>query len=172
GAGDQYALDYYRIYGTRSVVLRQSCIYGPRQFGVEDQGWVAWFLIALARGVPITIFGDGKQVRDILYIEDMLDAYDAAVGQIELAAGQAFNIGGGPSNSLSIWEEFKPILEDLTGRSIDVDRGPWRPGDQKVFIADTRKAERILGWQPKVKVRTGIESIYRWVSENMNLFTG
>jgi CDP-paratose 2-epimerase len=170
GAGDQYMLDYHRIYGTRTVVLRQSCIYGPRQFGVEDQGWVAWFLIALARDTPITIFGDGKQVRDILYIEDMLDAYDAAVSGIDQAAGQAFNIGGGPSNTLSIWEEFRPILEELSGRPVDAQRGPWRPGDQKVFIADTRKAERMLGWKPKVGVQEGIEALHGWVMENLDLF--
>ncbi|MDX1437902.1 MAG: SDR family NAD(P)-dependent oxidoreductase, partial [Anaerolineales bacterium] len=146
GAGDQYSIDYHRIYGMRSVVLRQSCIYGPRQFGIEDQGWVAWFLIACARGDLITIYGDGKQVRDILYIDDMLDAYDAAIHNIDAAAGQAFNIGGGPQNTLSVWAEFEPLLEKMTGEPTSVNRGPWRPGDQKVFIADIQKAANTLGW--------------------------
>jgi CDP-paratose 2-epimerase len=171
GAGDQYALDYFRIYGTRTVVMRQSCIYGPRQFGVEDQGWVAWFLIAQALGQPITIYGDGKQVRDILYIEDMLDAYDAAIASIERSAGQAFNIGGGSVNTLSVWREFSPILEELSGSPLRVETGPWRPGDQKVFVADIRKAQRMLGWRPQVGVEEGIALLDRWVRENVRLFT-
>lgn len=170
GTGDQYALDYHRIYGVRSVVLRQSCIYGPRQFGVEDQGWVAWFLIACAHGKPITIYGDGKQVRDILYIEDMLDAYDAAVSNISKAAGGAFNIGGGPENTLSIWAEFGPLLERLLGAPVPVERGDWRPGDQRVFVANIRKAEDMLGWKPKIRIEEGIETLYRWVIDHLELF--
>lgn len=170
GTGDQYALDYHRIYDIRSVVLRQSCIYGPRQFGVEDQGWVAWFLIACAQGRPITIYGDGKQVRDILYIEDMLDAYDAVLANISTAAGQAFNVGGGPQNTLSIWTEFGPLLERLVGHPIPVDRGDWRPGDQKVFIANIEKAEQVLGWKPQVGVEQGIQTLYKWVVDHLELF--
>src|SRR5512142_55647 len=109
GTGDQYVRDYARIYGLRSVVFRQSCIYGPRQFGVEDQGWLAWFIIAAVMGRPITIYGDGKQVRDILFVEDLLDAYDLAVTKNDIAAGQVFNMGGGPQNVMSIWAEFGPI---------------------------------------------------------------
>lgn len=170
GAGDQYVRDYARIYGLRTVVMRQSCIYGPRQFGIEDQGWVAWFVIAAVMGRPITIYGDGKQVRDVLHVDDLLDAYDAAIEQIDLAAGQVYNIGGGPENVMSVWAEFGPMLERLLGKEIPVARGDWRPGDQKVFYADIRKAERELGWKPKIGVEKGVERLFEWVKENQDLF--
>lgn len=170
GTGDQYVRDYARIYGLRSVVFRQSCIYGPRQFGIEDQGWVAWFVIAAVTGRPITIYGDGKQVRDVLYVEDLLDAYDAAIAKIDVSAGQVYNLGGGPANVMSVWAEFGPLLEKLLGRKIDVARGDWRPGDQKVFYADIRKAERALGWKPKVGVEQGVKLLFKWVHENQELF--
>ena len=170
GAGDQYMRDYARIYNLPTVVFRQSCIYGPRQFGVEDQGWVAWFIIAAVMGRPITIFGDGKQVRDLLYIEDLLDAYDAAVANIDQVAGQIYNVGGGAANQLSVWREFGPLLERLIGRKIPVSWCNWRPGDQRIFVADIRKAAEHLGWQPKVSVEEGITRLYRWVVENQALF--
>ena len=170
GTGDQYVRDYSRIYGLRSVVFRQSCIYGPRQFGVEDQGWVAWFIIAAVTGKPITIYGDGKQVRDILYVEDLLNAYDLAVEKNDTAAGCVYNMGGGPENVMSIWTEFSPILERLLGEPIEVARGDWRPGDQRVFYADIHKAERELGWKPKVGVEEGIQKLFTWVKENRELF--
>lgn len=170
GAGDQYVRDYARVYGLRTVVLRQSCIYGPRQFGLEDQGWVAWFIIAALLGKPITIYGDGKQVRDLLYIEDLLDAYDAAIAQINRVAGQIYNVGGGPENQLSIWQEFSPLLERLLGQPIPVRRGHWRPGDQRIFVADIRKAARDLNWQPQVNVEAGIHKLFDWVRENRALF--
>lgn len=170
GAGDQYVRDYHRIYNLPTVVLRQSCIYGPRQFGIEDQGWVAWFVIAAVTGKPISIYGDGKQVRDILFVEDLLDAYDAALAHIDSAAGQVFNVGGGPQKTLAIWTEFEPILEKLFGRKLTVGRGDWRPGDQKVFISDIRKAERELGWLPKVGVQEGIQRLFDWVQANRALF--
>jgi CDP-paratose 2-epimerase len=170
GSGDQYTRDYHRIYGLKSVVMRQSCIYGPRQFGIEDQGWVAWFIIAAVLGRPITIYGDGKQVRDVLFVDDLLDAYDAAIEKIDVAAGQVYNIGGGPDNVMSVWAEFGPRLERLLGRKIEVARGDWRPGDQKVFYADIRKAECELGWKPKVDVEQGMERLFEWVQENQNLF--
>ena len=170
GAGDQYTRDYARIYGLPTVVLRQSCIYGPRQFGVEDQGWVAWFLIAAVTGRPVTIYGNGKQVRDILFIEDLLDVYDAAVEHIDLAAGQVYNIGGGPENTLSVWQEFGPLLEEHLGRPLPVEWGDWRPGDQQVFVADIRKAGSELGFQPGTSVRQGISRLYHWVSNNRSLF--
>ncbi len=163
GAGDQYVRDYARIYGLRTVVLRQSCIYGPRQWGIEDQGWVAWFVIAALTGRPITIYGDGKQVRDVLYINDLLDAYDAAITHIDTAAGQVYNIGGGPTRALSIWAEFGPLLEEILGRAIPVTYGPWRPGDQRVFISDIRKARHELGWQPRVSVEEGLRRLVAWV---------
>ena len=170
GAGDQYVRDYHRIYSLNSVVFRQGCIYGPRQFGIEDQGWVAWFVIAALLGKPITIYGDGKQVRDVLYVDDLLDAYDSAIANITTAAGQVYNIGGGPANTLSIWQEFAPLLEKLLGRKIPVERGDWRPGDQHVYVSDIRKAERYLGWQPQVSVEEGVRHLFEWVKSNQQLF--
>ncbi len=169
-AGDQYTHDYHRIYGLRSVVMRQSCIYGPRQMGIEDQGWVAWFIIAALKERPITIYGDGKQVRDILYIDDLLDAYDAAVEQIDRSAGQIFNVGGGPDNTLAIWSEFGPLLTELLGRPIPVARATWRPGDQKVYVSNIDKIRRDLGWSPNVGVREGITRLHGWLREHQALF--
>ena len=163
GAGDQYVRDYARIYELPTVVFRQSCIYGPRQFGVEDQGWIAWFIIAALLGKPITICGDGKQVRDVLYITDLLDAYDAAVARIDQVAGEIFNIGGGPEQVLAIWSEFGPLLAELLGREIPVARDSWRPGDQRIYVSDIRKAQRVLGWEPQVSVRAGVARLYEWV---------
>jgi len=171
GTGDQYVRDYARIYDLRSVVFRQSCIYGPRQFGIEDQGWVAWFVIATVLGRPITIYGDGKQVRDVLHVDDLLNAYDAAIENINLVAGQVYNIGGGPGNVMSVWAEFGPLLEKLLDKKIPVARGNWRPGDQKVFYADIRKAERELGWKPRIGVEEGVKSLFEWVKENQELFS-
>jgi CDP-paratose 2-epimerase len=170
GCGDQYVRDYSRIYGLPTTVFRQSCIYGLRQFGVEDQGWVAWFVIAAITGHPITIYGNGKQVRDILFVEDLLDAYDAALSNPGKAAGQIFNVGGGRSNTISIWTEFAPILEKLLGRDIPVAWGDWRPGDQPVFISDIRKAKNVLNWSPKVSAQEGIQRLFSWVKENRTLF--
>ena len=170
GAGDQYVRDYARIYGLPTVVMRQSCIYGPRQFGIEDQGWVAWFIIAAVMGRPLTIYGDGKQVRDILHVDDLLDAYDRAIERISVAAGQVYNIGGGPGNVMSVWTEFRPKLEQLLGASIEVARADWRPGDQRVFYADISKAERELGWKPKVGVDEGVQKLFEWVKQNRALF--
>ncbi len=170
GAADQYVRDYHRIYGMRTVVFRQSAIYGYRQFGEEDQGWLAWFIIAAVMGRPITIYGDGKQVRDMLFIDDLLDAYDAATARIEQVAGQVYNIGGGPKNTVSVWAEFGPLLEKLHGQKIPVGAGDWRPGDQKVCVYDISKARRELNWEPKVDVKTGVEKLYRWVKENAGLF--
>jgi CDP-paratose 2-epimerase len=171
GTGDQYVRDYSRIYGLRSVVLRQSCIYGTRQFGVEDQGWVAWMIIAAVTGKLITIYGDGKQIRDVLFVDDLLDAYDAAITHIDTASGQVYNLGGGPGNTMSIWTEFGPLLEKLLGKPVPVARGDWRPGDQKVFVADIRKAGHELGWKPKVGVEEGVSRLFKWVKENKTLFS-
>jgi len=170
GTGDQYVRDYSRIYGLRSVVYRQSCIYGTRQFGIEDQGWVAWFIIAAVTGKPITIYGDGKQVRDILFVDDLLNAYDLAVEKNDIARGQVYNLGGGPKNVMSIWAEFQPKLERLLGKSLQVARGDWRPGDQRVFYADIHKAEKELGWKPAIDVEMGVQKLFEWVMENKELF--
>lgn len=170
GCGDQYVRDYHRIYGLPTTVFRQSCIYGLRQFGIEDQGWVAWFVIAAITGRPITIYGDGKQVRDILFVEDLLDAYDAALAAPEKAAGQIFNVGGGKDNTISIWRVQAYRLEKLLGKEIPVSWSDWRPGDQPVCISDIRKARRILGWQPRISASAGIEKLFNWVKENRTLF--
>lgn len=170
GAGDQYVRDYSRIYGLKTVVFRQSCIYGPRQFGVEDQGWAAHFVIAAVFGRPISIYGDGKQVRDMLYIDDLVAAYTTALSRIDEVSGRIYNIGGGINNTLSIWAEFGPLLERLTGKKIDVRYGDWRPGDQPVYISDITKAEQELGWKPQVSVEEGIERLVKWVEANRQLF--
>jgi CDP-paratose 2-epimerase len=170
GAGDQYVRDYARIYSLPSVVLRQSCIYGPRQFGVEDQGWLAWMIIAAVTGRQLTIYGDGKQIRDVLHVDDLLDAYDNAIARIGQVKGRIYNLGGGPENTLSVWTEFGPLLEELLGKPIPVARSDWRPGDQKVFVADIRKAEADLGWKPKVGVKDGVGRLFKWVMENKEYF--
>lgn len=171
GAADQYVRDYARIYGLKSVVFRQSCIYGYRQFGVEDQGWVAWFTIRSVQGAPVTIYGDGCQVRDVLFIEDLLDAYVAAVAKIDAAKGRVYNVGGGPANVLSL-RGLVSKLEALNGRPLEVGFGDWRPGDQRIFISDIRRIGRELGWAPKISVDEGLSRLHRWVSENRALIPG
>jgi CDP-paratose 2-epimerase len=170
GTGDQYVRDYARIYGLRTVVFRQSSIYGPRQFGIEDQGWIAWFIIAAVMGKPITIYGDGKQVRDVLYIDDLIDAYELAIEKIDLVAGQIFNIGGGADNTLTIWTETGPLLEKLLGRALPVKWSGWRPGDQRICVMDIRKAQSLLGWSPRTTVTAGVARLYQWVNDNRQLF--
>ena len=170
GAGDQYTRDYYRIYGLRTVVMRQSCIYGYRQFGIEDQGWLAWFIIAALKGRPISIYGNGKQVRDALFIDDLLDAYDIAVEHIDHAAGQVYNVGGGPDHTISIWVEFGPMLEKLLGRPVPVTHSDWRPGDQPVYISNINKIKRELGWAPRIGVREGMSRLFEWIRDNQHLF--
>ncbi len=169
GSGDQYVRDYARIYGLPTVVFRQSCIYGIRQFGIEDQGWLAWFIIAAVTGRPITIYGNGKQVRDVLFIDDLMDAYDTAFQHTDVSKGQVFNIGGGRENAISIWMEFQPMLEKLVGKPVKTRIKEWRPGDQPVYISDIRKAKRVLNWEPKVRVEQGIKRLYDWIEENQNL---
>ena len=170
GCGDQYVIDYARIYGLKTVAFRQSCIYGTRQFGIEDQGWIAWFCLAATRGQKFTIFGDGKQIRDTLWVEDLLDAYEAALDRIEDVKGQVFNVGGGPSNTLSLLE-LVATLERHFGRAMDPAFADWRPGDQPVFVADVRKAGRLLGWSPQVATADGVARLLAWIGENRGLFT-
>lgn len=170
GSGDQYMLDYARIYGLRTMVFRQSCIYGPRQFGVEDQGWVAHFVIATVLQRPISIYGDGRQVRDLLHVSDLIRAYKLGIERVDDFRGEAFNVGGGPDNTLSVWTEFGPMLEEFTGRALTINFGEWRPGDQRVFVADIRKAQALLGWTPAIAPVAGIHDLYRWVVANESLF--
>jgi CDP-paratose 2-epimerase len=172
GAGDQYVRDYARIYDLPTVVLRQSCIYGPRQFGVEDQGWVAWFIIAAVTGQPITIYGDGKQVRDVLWVDDLLDLYQLAIDQIDTAAGQVYNVGGGAENTLAVWAELGPMLENLLGHKIEVRWDDWRPGDQHIFVADIGKVQRDLGWSPRVGKNEGVRRLFDWVLAHRPMFEG
>ncbi len=171
GSGDQYVRDYHRIYGLPTVVLRQSCIYGPRQFGVEDQGWLAWFIIAVLTGKQISIYGNGKQVRDVLFVNDLLDAYDASIENIDTAAGRIYNIGGGSEQMISVWKEFSPILEEMLNKKIPVAWGDWRPGDQKIYVSDIRKAQNELGWEPKISVRDGLQLLFNWAQNNIFLFS-
>jgi CDP-paratose 2-epimerase len=170
GAADQYVHDYARIYGIRSVVFRMSCIYGPRQFGNEDQGWVAHFVIATLLGRPLSIYGDGKQVRDILFVDELVRAFDMATEHIAVTAGQVYNIGGGADNTISIWTEFGPLLEELFGRLPEVTYGDWRPGDQKVYVSDVAKAGREFGWRPTIDRVEGVRRLAEWVRQNRTLF--
>jgi CDP-paratose 2-epimerase len=169
GAADQYVNDYARVFGLRTVNLRQSCIYGYRQFGIEDQGWVAWFLIAHCVGRDVTIYGDGKQVRDILFIDDLVDAYLAAIEKIEDVRGSSFNIGGGPANALSLLE-LLDMIRELSGRPLNHTFSAWRAGDQSVYISDIRLAQRRLGWSPRVSAQEGVRRLYDWITANRDLF--
>jgi CDP-paratose 2-epimerase len=165
GIGDAYVHDYARIYGLRTVNLRQSCIYGTRQFGVEDQGWVAWFAIAAMLGRPITIFGDGHQTRDVLFVDDLIDCYLAAVDRIDDAAGETFNVGGGPANTLSLLELLE-MLESRVRQPLDVSYASTRDGDQPLFVCDLGKAQKKLGWRPRVGVAEGVDRLLKWIAEN------
>jgi len=168
-AGDIYAQDYGKIYGLKTAAFRMSCIYGPRQFGVEDQGWVAWFTIATITGKPITIYGDGKQVRDVLYIDDLVNAFDAFLQSKNQFSEKVFNIGGGPENTLSLLE-LLDLLEQLTGKRSKINLGNWRPSDQKVYISNISKAKEKLGWSPKESPKEGVRKLVNWVLENKHLF--
>jgi CDP-paratose 2-epimerase len=162
GVADQYVLDYAKSYGISTAVLRMSCIYGPRQFGTEDQGWVAHFLIRALAGQAITIFGDGNQVRDILHVSDAVAAYRALLDGIERYRGQAFNLGGGPANAVSLNMVLSEISH-LLGRDIPVLHGKPRVGDQRYFVADTGRLETALGWQAKISWRHGIRNLAAWL---------
>ena len=164
-AADVYALDYARIYGLRTVSLRQSCIYGPRQFGVEDQGWVAWFALAARQGRPLTVYGNGKQVRDLLHVDDLVRLYLLAAERASELAGRAYNLGGGPANTLSLLE----LLQRLAlwrGEEIEFAFAASRPGDQLVFVADTARAGADLGWSPQIGLDAGLDDLLRWIEES------
>jgi CDP-paratose 2-epimerase len=157
GAGDQYVRDYYRIFALPTIVFRMSCIYGRRQMGNEDQGWVAHLVRTALQGEEVRIFGDGKQVRDLLYVEDLIEAMLRAVSRVDHTAGQVYNLGGGPAHTLSVWVELREYLRELLGRVPEARLGPWRPGDQRIYISDIRKAQRDLDWAPKVTVAEGLQ---------------
>jgi CDP-paratose 2-epimerase len=167
GAADQYALDYGRSYGIPAVVMRMSCIYGPRQFGTEDQGWVAHFLIRTLRNEPIVIYGDGRQVRDILYVDDAVAAYLAAWRRIGTVAGQALNLGGGPANAVSLRQVLTSI-ESITGVRPRVSFADWRPGDQRYYASDTRRANALLGLAAPLAWQDGLVRLARWLGSSGN----
>ncbi len=163
GAADQYVRDYSRIFGLRTVVFRMSCIYGPHQFGNEDQGWLAHFMRAVASGTSLTIYGNGKQVRDLLFVDDLVRAFKLAADHIDRSAGRIYNIGGGPPNSLSVWAELRPRLEKLAGQAVRSRHEARRLGDQLVYVSDTRQAERDFGWAPRVGIDDGLRRLWAWV---------
>jgi CDP-paratose 2-epimerase len=168
GCADQYVRDYARIYGLQTVVFRQSCIYGYRQFGVEDQGWVAWFIIAAVLGKPLTIYGDGKQVRDVLFIDDLINAFDAAWNRIETIGGSVYNIGGGPENTISLLQLLDFLEEEMnlpTSPGFD----DWRPGDQPVYVSNISKAKEEFDWEPKVDWKAGVGKLVGWVRDNKDM---
>jgi CDP-paratose 2-epimerase len=162
GAADQYVLDWARTYGLATCVFRMSCIYGPHQFGSEDQGWVAHFLIRALRGQPISIFGDGYQTRDVLFVDDLVDGMLRARREISKVAGQAFNIGGGPSNAVSL-RELLLRIEAMIGRPPRLSLHPWRIADQRWYVSDIRKMEKALGWRPRVCVGEGLDRLRDWI---------
>jgi CDP-paratose 2-epimerase len=166
--GDLYAQEYSYIYKMKTAVFRMSCTYGTRQFGFEDQGWVAWFIIATLFNKPITIYGNGKQVRDMLYVDDLVDAFNRFIHS-DLKRG-LYNIGGGPNNTISLLE-FLDELEDLTGKRPKVKFANWRPSDQKVYISDISKVERELNWRIKIPVKEGIRKLTEWVKGNEDYFS-
>lgn len=162
GTADQYVLDYARTYHLPTAVFRMSCIYGPHQFGNEDQGWVAHFLISALDGKAITLYGDGKQVRDILFVDDLVDALLTARQHIKTISGQAFNIGGGPGNSVSLLELIN-LIKATSGTKINVRYSDWRTGDQRYYVSDIRKFSETTGWQPKVSCTEGVHRLYDWL---------
>ena len=168
GAADLYVLDYARLRGFRSVSLRQSCIYGYRQFGTEDQGWLAWFTICHLLGRPVTIFGDGKQVRDVLFVSDLVACYERCIESIDAIRGQALNIGGGPENTVSLLELIA-FLEKRFRRPLAYACAAERPGDQKVYVSCLERAERLLGWRPQVGLEEGLEKLFAWIEDHRSV---
>jgi CDP-paratose 2-epimerase len=168
GTADQYVIDYARTFGLPAVVFRMSCIYGPHQFGNEDQGWVAHFLIRALRGEPITIYGNGMQVRDILFVDDLVDAFLLAQANTDNPAvrGHAFNIGGSPANTISL-HDLLAMIEHLHGRRPEVRFGPWRPGDQRYYVSGVGKMTQTTGWSPRVNVSEGVGRLNEWLCANV-----
>ncbi|HEV7923381.1 MAG TPA: SDR family NAD(P)-dependent oxidoreductase [Thermoanaerobaculia bacterium] len=163
GTADQYVLDFARSYRIPAVVFRMSCIYGLHQFGNEDQGWVAHFLLRALAGEPITLYGDGLQVRDVLFAEDLVEAMLLAQQHMERTAGQAFNMGGGPGRTISLLE-LLDLIERIHGERPDVTFEEWRTGDQRYYVSDTERFRSLTGWSPRVPVREGVERLYRWLA--------
>ncbi|MEB3317220.1 MAG: SDR family NAD(P)-dependent oxidoreductase [Cyanobacteriota bacterium] len=170
GVADQYTIDYARIYDLHTCSFRQSCIYGIRQFGIEDQGWVAWFTIAAMLNKPITLYGDGWQTRDVLNVKDLASAYQAAWERRYEISGQAFNIGGGPENTLCLRDLLTLLEKELDVKILPKVAGS-RPGDQPVFVCDIKKAKDLLNWAPTITVSDGVKELISWVKDNASLFS-
>ncbi|MCK9265598.1 GDP-mannose 4,6-dehydratase [bacterium] len=168
GVADQYVRDYHRIYGLKTIVFRQSCIYGKFQYGNEDQGWVAHFIIKSILDGKLNIYGDGKQIRDLLEVSDLVKAYLSAVKKIKKTEGKIYNIGGGADNTLSLLE-FIELLKGSLKLDIEYSFSDWRPGDQKVFVSDNSKLETEVGWKPKISKEKGIEQLTGWIWKNISL---
>jgi CDP-paratose 2-epimerase len=162
GAADQYVLDYARSFGLPAAVFRMSCIYGPHQLGTEDQGWVAHFLLRAIDGQPITLYGDGRQVRDVLHVDDLVDAFMRAWSRIDEVRGRAWNIGGGPDHVLSLLD-LVSLIEELRGRRPDVTHAEWRAGDQRYYVSSTRAFAQATGWRPRIAPRAGIAALHAWL---------
>jgi CDP-paratose 2-epimerase len=163
GAADQYVHDYARVYGLQTAVLRMSCIYGPRQFGTEDQGWIAHFVLSALRGLPLTIYGDGYQVRDALYVADAVDAWLAVLDNIEVAKGRVFNLGGGPSNSVSLLELIE-LISKATGAAVQHGFDDWRPGDQPWYVTDVSALSAATGWRARTSLADGLQGLQGWLA--------
>jgi CDP-paratose 2-epimerase len=168
GTADQYVLDYARSYGMPTCVFRMSCVYGPHQFGNEDQGWVAHFLIRAMEGKPITLYGDGRQVRDLLFVEDLVEAFVLALRHFDRVKGKAFNVGGGVANTVSLLELLDQI-EGLHGRRPEVHFEEWRTGDQRYYVSDFTRLRASLGWSPRFDVRGGLERLNAWLLQTRGL---
>jgi CDP-paratose 2-epimerase len=167
GAADQYVRDYSRIYGLRSVVLRMSCIYGPRQFGNEDQGWIAHFVRSALRSEPLTIFGEGYQVRDALFVSDAVNAWIAVLDNIEISRGRIFNLGGGFSNSTSLLELIE-LIARVTRNEVRYDFAAWRPGDQPWYVSDVSALSSTVGWHPQTSLEDGLHALHTWIQGQLD----
>lgn len=168
GAADQYVRDYARMYGLKTVVFRQSCIYGPHQFGAEDQGWIAWFVISALLHRPLTIYGDGQQVRDVLFVDDLCALYELAIKNIAKVSGKIYNIGGGMTNAVFLLEAIA-LLEKIMQTTINRSFAAWRPGDQKAYISDLTRIKKDLGWEPRIDFEHGAAKLVRWVLDEEKL---
>jgi CDP-paratose 2-epimerase len=170
GAADQYVRDYARVFGIPTAVMRMSCIYGPRQFGTEDQGWIAHFLISAIRGEPITIYGDGYQVRDALFIGDAVAAWLGVLDHIERLSGSIFNLGGGAGNAVSL-REMMALIAELRGEDPHLSFEDWRPGDQPWYVSDISAISQAIGWVPATPLRDGVARLHDWLSEQFGAAT-
>jgi CDP-paratose 2-epimerase len=169
GSADQYVRDYHRMYGLKTVVLRQSCIYGSNQFGIEDQGWVSWFSIASLFDKNITVYGNGKQVRDVLHVSDLIELYMSVIDNIEICSGKTYNVGGGIDNTLSLLE-LLDLLKTKLNKNIQYSFSDWRPGDQKIYISDIENIKKDIGWEPKINVIEGLNLMFDWIIDNKQIF--